>query len=102
MGVCGLMTRPNRGFSASFSVIERDSLLTFAPYFTVIPQDRWKFQTLDVTLFVPEGTVIIFDKMMFHDRIHRSGIRWMWNSDYPWVMTENRGLQRAEKVVIND
>ena len=81
----------------TYSVDVRDSLLTFDPYFTVVPQDRWKFQTLEATLYIPIGTVIIFDKTMFHDRFHKIGLRWMWNADYPWVMTEKRGLQRADK-----
>ena len=76
----------------AYSVDVRDSLLTFDPYFTVVPQDKWKFQTLDATLYIPEGTVIIFDKTMFHDRFHEIGLRWMWNADHPWVMTEKRGL----------
>jgi len=81
----------------TYSVEVRDSLLTFDSYFTVIPQDRWKFQTLNATLYVPEGTVIIFNKASIPERIHRMGLRWRWNDDYPWVMTEKRGLQRAEK-----
>jgi len=79
----------------TYSVDVRDSLLTFDPYFTVVPQDKWKFQTLDATLYVPVGTVIIFDKTMFQDRIHRVGVRWTWNSDHPMVMTEKKGLQHS-------
>ena len=78
----------------NYSVDVRDSLLTFNPYFTVTPKDKWKFQTLDMTLYVPVGTVIIFDKTMLQDRIHRVGIRWYWNADHPWVMTEKKGLQK--------
>ena len=80
----------------TYSVDVRDSLLTFDPYFAVVPQDKWKFQSLDATLYVPAGTVIIFDKTMFQDRILRRGHRWMWNADHPWVMTEKKGLQRAK------
>jgi len=78
----------------SYSVDVRDSLLIFDPFFTVVPQNKWKFQTLDMTLYVPVGTVIIFDKTMFQNRIYRAGVRWYWNSDNPWVMTEKRGLQK--------
>jgi len=78
-----------------YSVEIRDSLLNFDRFFTVIPQDKWKFQRLNATLFVPEGTVIIFDKSTFQDRI-RPGVRRQWNADHPWIMTENRGLQRVD------
>jgi len=81
----------------TYSIDVRDSLLTFDPYFTVVPQNKWKFQTLDATLYVPAGTVIVFNKAMFQERTLRIGLRWMWNADYPWVMTEKRGLQRADK-----
>ena len=80
----------------SYSVDVRDSLLTFDPYFAVVPRDKWKFQTLDATLYVPVGTVIIFDKTMFKDRIHKVGVRWTWNADHPMVMTEKKGLQRVK------
>ena len=79
-----------------YSVDVRDSLMTFDPYFTVVPQDKWKFQTLDVVLLVPEGTIIIIDKMMmFKDHVHIDGILWRWNTNHPWVMTEKDGLRRA-------
>jgi len=80
--------------SIIYSVDVRDSLLIFDPYFTVVPQDKWKFQTLDATLYLPEGTVIIFDKTMFQDRIHRAGTGWHWNADHPMVMTKKKGLQK--------
>jgi len=79
----------------NYSVEVRDSLLIFDQYFTVVPQDTWKFQSLDATLLVPVGTVIVFDKTMSQDRILKRGHRW-WNSDYPWVMTEKKGLQRVK------
>jgi len=74
----------------AYSVDIRDSLLTFAPYFTVIPQNKWKFQTLNINLYVPEGTFIIADKAFCRN------FRWYSNAEYTWVMTEKRGLQRVE------
>ena len=74
----------------AYSVDIRDSLLTFPQYFTVIPQDKWKFQTLNINLYVPEGTVIITDKAFCRN------FRWYSNAEYTWVMTEKRGLQRVE------
>ena len=71
-----------------------DSQLTFDPYFTVVPQGKWKFQTLNTTLYVPAGTVVIFDKTMFQDRIFSVGARRNWNADHPWIMTEKKGLQQ--------
>ena len=78
-----------------YSVDVRDSLLTFDPYFTVTPQDKWKFQTLNMTLYVPEGTVIIADNALCNDRI----MRWhRWRNDgCTWIMTEKKGLQRVDK-----
>jgi hypothetical protein len=75
----------------AYSVDIRDSLLTFDPYFTVIPQDKWKFQTLNINLYVPEGTIIITDKALCRN------FRWYSNADNTWVMTEKRGLQRVDK-----
>ena len=81
----------------TYTVDVRDSLIVFDPYFMVSPQDRWKFQTLDITLYVPEGTVIIFDKTMSQHHILRTGTRWLRNADHLWVMTENKGLQRIDQ-----
>jgi hypothetical protein len=73
-----------------YSVEVRDSLLIFDRFFTVMPQDKWKFQSLDVTLFVPEGTIVIADDALCRDRITRSFPRRFENCT--WVMTEQRGL----------
>ena len=70
----------------------RDSLLIFDRFFTVTPHDKWKFQRLDVTLFVPEGTVIIADDALCRDRLMRSFPR--RNNVCTWIMTERSGLQR--------
>jgi hypothetical protein len=75
----------------TYSVDIRDSLLTFDPYFTVTPQDKWKFQTLNINLYVPEGTIIIADKAL------NRNFRWHSNANDTWVMTENRGLQRVKR-----
>jgi phage shock protein PspC (stress-responsive transcriptional regulator)/uncharacterized membrane protein YsdA (DUF1294 family) len=80
-----------------YSVDVRDSLLTFDPYFTVIPQDKWKFQTLNMTLYVPEGVVIIADQTLCHDRILGRNFRWRNSNVCTWVMTEKNGLQRVDK-----
>ena len=74
----------------TYTVDVRDSLLTFDPYFMVTPQDKWKFQTLDVTLYVPEGTVIVANEAW------RRNFRWHANASYTWIMTEKKGLQRAD------
>ena len=65
-----------------YSVDIRDSLLTFEPFFTVIPSDRWKFQRLSITLYVPAGTVIIVDNALCSDRV--LGRRFYRNCT--WVM----------------
>ena len=76
-----------------YDVETRDSLLTFAPYFTVTPQDKWKFQTLGIVLYIPENTVIIIDKALCNDRILGARFRWRSNDDCSWVMTDEKGLQ---------
>ena len=79
-----------------YSVIISDSALIFAPFFMVNPHDRWKFQTLNITLYVPEGTVIIADEALcHHDRILGAWFRRRAN-DCISIMTENKGLQRIE------
>jgi phage shock protein PspC (stress-responsive transcriptional regulator) len=79
-----------------YAISQKDSLLTFAPHFTVTPQDTWKFQTLAIDLYIPEGTVIVVDKGMYSDRLFQ---RWFWrryNSDYTWIMTESDGLRALD------
>ena len=75
-----------------YSVNISDSLLIFDQYFTVTPQNKWKFQTLSLTLYVPEGTIIITDD---ESRLLR-WFRWRSNNKGIWIMTENNGLQRVE------
>ena len=77
----------------TYSVDVRDSLLTFDPYFTVTPQNKWKFQTLDVVLHIPEGAVIVVDDALCHDRILGRWFRRRANAECTWVMTK-KGLQR--------
>ncbi len=81
----------------TYTVENRDSLLVMAPYFSVEPYDRWHFQTLNVDLFVPVGTVIVFDKEAFQQ--NRIGHRYYCHGNGPcvWVMTEDRGLQFADQ-----
>ena len=80
----------------TYLVNVHDSLLLFDPFFTVIPQDRWKFQTLDMTLYVPEGTIVVADEALCNDRILGRYWRWRSSEDCIWVMTENKGLQRVK------
>ena len=80
----------------SYHVDVRDSLLIFDPFFKVNPQDKWKFQTLDVTLLVPEGTFIVADDALCNDRILGRWLRIRRNNNNTWVMTEN-GLQRPDQ-----
>ena len=69
----------------------RDSLLIFDAFFTVTPQDKWKFQTLNLELYIPERTVIVAD-----DALCRN-FHWRPNADYTWVMTEKNGLKRVDQ-----
>ncbi len=82
----------------TYNVEIRDSLLTFDPYFMVTPQDKWKFQTLDVVLYIPVGTIIIADDTLCNDRILGRWSRWhFFNNNCTWVMTEDNGLQPLDK-----
>ena len=74
-----------------------DSLLTFDPYFTVNPKDKWKFQDLDIVLYIPEGTIVVIDKTLHNSRILSSRFTNRHNNDY-WVMTNKRGLQPLSSI----
>ena len=78
-----------------YQVEIRDSLLTFAPHFTVVPQDKWKFQTLDIVLYIPEGTVIVADEVICDDRTLGHSFRRHRNANCTWVMTKDEGLRPA-------
>ena len=45
----------------TYNVEIRDSLLTFAPYFEITPRNKWKIQSMDIVLYIPEGTVVVVD-----------------------------------------
>jgi phage shock protein PspC (stress-responsive transcriptional regulator) len=76
--------------SIDYLIDVHDSSLRFDPYFTVSPPDKWKFQTLDVFLYVPEGTVIIADQAFCRN------FRWYLTANHSWVMTEKDGLERND------
>jgi hypothetical protein len=46
-----------------------DSLIILNHYFTIEPKDDWKNQQLDIFLYVPENTIIIFDESLCHTDI---------------------------------
>jgi len=69
-----------------------DSLLIFDPYFNIMPQNKWKFQTLHVTLFIPVGTVIIIDETISSARFHGKWTHLRSYKNHHWVMTD-KGLQ---------
>ena len=77
-----------------YAVDVRGSLLVLDPYFTVSPQEKWKFQSLDVTLYIPAGTVIIFDKTISQNRVPRAGVLCKWDDSTPWVMTKENGFKK--------
>ena len=59
-----------------------------------MPRDRWKFQSLQMILYIPAGTVIIADETFNHERFNGFRIGRSRN----WVMTENKGLQPTKWV----
>ena len=75
----------------SYSVDVRDSLLVFDPYFTVTPQDKWKFQTLDVTLYVPIGAMIVIDETLNNYSVTGRYFR-RYKTNSFLIMTEKDGL----------
>ena len=78
-----------------YSVNVQDSLLIFDQFFTVIPQEKWKFQTLSITLYVPEGTVIVADNALCNNsRILGNWFRRRSNYTCTLTMTEYDGLQQ--------
>jgi hypothetical protein len=74
----------------SYDVTVRDSLLLFPTFFSVEPQNQWNFQFLHMRLYVPEGTVIIPDKLLC-DKILTGNY-----FAHKWVMTK-KGLHQAEE-----
>jgi len=80
----------------NYAVNVRDSLLIFDPYFTVTPQDKWKFQALDVTLYIPVGTMIVIDDTMREAWITGRFFRWCHGADCILIMTEKNGLQSVD------
>ena len=76
-----------------YNVEINDSQLIFDCYFSVIPRDRWKFQSLQMILYIPAGTVIIADDEFNNERFNGFRIGRYRN----WVMTENKGLQPANE-----
>jgi Putative stress-responsive transcriptional regulator len=77
----------------TYNVDINDSLLIFDEFFSVKPHDKWKFQSLQTTLYVPVGTVIIADDAIINARFSGNLFRWPHNQRN-WVMTEDRGLQK--------
>ncbi len=80
-----------------YNVVVQDSLLTFPPHFKVVPQDKWKFQTLDMVLYVPEGTVIVADETLCTDRALGRWFRWNFSTYCAWIMTNDEGLEPTSR-----
>ena len=78
-----------------YNVEISDSLLIFDEYFNIKPQEKWKFQSLQMTLYVPVGTVIVVDETIINVRFSGNLPRWRHDS-LNWVMTEDKGLQLNE------
>jgi phage shock protein PspC (stress-responsive transcriptional regulator) len=76
--------------SIGYEIGVQDSLITFAPYFSVDPEWEWKFQHMNVYLYVPENTVIIFSESLCHADIVKS--RSGHNYSCKWIMTK-KGLK---------
>ncbi len=77
-----------------YNVEVRDSLVTFDPYFAITSQDKWRFQSMNLDLYIPVGTVIVVDKTLYNDRTLGSRFRRLSdNGSNTWVMTERKGLQ---------
>jgi phage shock protein PspC (stress-responsive transcriptional regulator) len=79
-----------------YDIDTNDSTIAVSPYFTVAPQDKWKFQELKIILYVPENTVIIANDSLCNDKILRN---WFYSCDHAyiytskWIMTKNNGLK---------
>ncbi|MDR1865730.1 MAG: PspC domain-containing protein [Bacteroidales bacterium] len=76
-----------------YHVDVRDSLLLFPSFFTVQPENQWKFQYLNMILYVPEGTVIAANETLCGDLMFKrrrfSGCK--------WIMTGHDGLQLLQQ-----
>ncbi|MDR1672405.1 MAG: PspC domain-containing protein [Bacteroidales bacterium] len=77
----------------SYHVTVCDSLLLFPSFFSVEPPHQWNFQFLNMTLYVPEGTVIIPDKLLC-DKIFGGSHHAYYR--HKWIMEKN-GLHKLEE-----
>ncbi|MDR0714050.1 MAG: PspC domain-containing protein [Bacteroidales bacterium] len=79
----------NNAENICFNVDVKNSTVVIPRFFGVAPADTWKFQQVDVFLYLPEGTVVVFDDdaLCF---LRRRGVR---KKDNIRVMTEKQGLQ---------
>jgi phage shock protein PspC (stress-responsive transcriptional regulator) len=73
-----------------YEIDVRDSLIVFPSYFMVEPKGEWKFQQLDIFLYIPENTVIIVNKSLCDSGI----LKYLpqHNPAGKWIMTKE-GLE---------
>ncbi|MCK4920047.1 MAG: PspC domain-containing protein [Bacteroidales bacterium] len=70
-----------------------DSMLYIDPYFHSQYENKWRFQTVEINIFVPEGKSIQFDKEVadYVDYIRNENNYSPWKmADKTWTMTDGK------------
>ena len=80
----------------SYNVEIVDSLLFFDSFFSVLPYNKWKFQRLEMTLYIPAGTVIVADKTLQHDRFLGYWLTRLIHDKLDWVIFEDMNLRPSD------
>jgi phage shock protein PspC (stress-responsive transcriptional regulator) len=82
-----------------FKYQQTDSALNISPLFYLKQDQRWKFQTVKVILYLPNGMRVHLDKNTAYILNGVSNIEGMWDYDMAgrtWLMTSD-GLSRIRK-----
>lgn len=80
----------------NYSFTRSDSLLSLDPYFHSQYENKWRFQTVEINIFVPEGKSVQFDKetAKFVDYIRNENNYSPWKmADKTWTMTDGKFVQ---------
>jgi phage shock protein PspC (stress-responsive transcriptional regulator) len=73
-----------------YSFLQRDSLITFDEGFRINPVAKWRGQSVELTLHIPDGTVILLNKGMENIIYDVENTSDTWDGDmigYKWKMT---------------
>lgn len=84
-----------RARSINYSFTQHDSILDFSPYFDILKEDKWRAQSVKITLKVPVGKIIYLNKNTKNIIYDIDNVSDTWDGDMlmrRWLMTKE-GLQ---------